>query len=114
MPLSSEPKPLHTPGPWRIVHQDDDLFIMPPLGCEDPCVTSLQAKGNGSNASKNIANANLIAAAPTMLDTLEKVRDSLRDMAITLRMMERVISAASCDIIRDNVEKTIALAKGEG
>jgi hypothetical protein len=115
-PLSSEPKPLHTPGPWYSTESDKSWIVAP---CEGDSTVIAQVGTTARNGTLSRArvsghNARLIAAAPTMLDTLEKVRDSMRDMAITLRMLGRVISADSCDVIRDAVEATIAVAKGEG
>lgn len=62
---------LPTPGPWRIVEDRATAYILPQLGNDDTCITSVSLKGNGQNYSKNMANAKLIAAAPEMLEALE-------------------------------------------
>ncbi len=62
----------HTPGPWRAVKNAGTCYILPPFGNDDACITSVYVKGNGQNASKNLANARLIAAAPELLVALEK------------------------------------------
>ncbi len=56
----------HTPGPWSILEQDDDLYITSEEGKQSIC--KLPPK-----YPKSEANAKLIAAAPILLNTLNQL-----------------------------------------
>jgi hypothetical protein len=112
-PLPSKPKPEHTPGPWARNIRAGGKYptvYAGPMGHHSHVAHVCRA----TTPEETEANIDLIAAAPTMLDTLEKVRDSLRDMAIAARRDGVPIVAEHCDTIRDEVEATIAQAEGEG
>jgi hypothetical protein len=62
----------HTPGPWASVHDaDGDYLIMSPESGRFIAVTY-------TDAEQDEANARLIAAAPEMLEALERILPSLQ------------------------------------
>jgi len=86
------PDTKHSPGPWWLMRTRLGIFVN---SDGHPLATVRSAP---YRASEDEPNAKLIAAAPTMLDTLEKVRDSLRDMAMTLRLLaQRLGGILRCD-----------------
>lgn len=80
----------HTPGPWRIAEkskqEDPDYFDI-----EAPGQTNHQRHvGHVHNWSiEDIANARLIAAAPDLLRTLERIADARLAPADDLRQAAR-------------------------
>lgn len=67
----------YTTGPWRIEEHGGTAYILPQIGNDGACITSVFIKGNGQNRSKNLANALLIVAAPELLAALEDCVESL-------------------------------------
>jgi hypothetical protein len=60
----------HTPGPWKISDElTDDCHIVIDLGPNDGCV--LIERQMPGHDSQDMPNANLIAAAPEMLEELK-------------------------------------------
>ena len=88
----------HTPGPWRT---GSEGFII--LGRDDWLVADCQY--TPLRRDENRANARLIAAAPSLLQTLEDVRD---DIALLLKEGGRL---EYYDFSR--IDAVIAEAKGE-
>ncbi len=102
----------HTPGPWRTETVDDTCYILPPLGNDDACVTSIWVKGNGQNPCKNLANARLIAAAPELLELCQTVL-----LRLDVEHAERIAKGETaphfiCAALRDDLRAAIAKATG--
>lgn len=77
----------HTPGPWYVGAMNDALFILKlppsPNGADAPIDTPhpgqlVIAKPAELEFEVTKANANLIAAAPTLLDSLKRADEALR------------------------------------
>jgi hypothetical protein len=69
-------QPAHTPGPWRVV---DHNHIKDSAG---NWIASADVHGISyakPTDAERAANARLIAAAPTMVDLLQRAADSLQD-----------------------------------
>ncbi len=87
----------HTPGPW-IIHDEDRIYRSirnadNSLRIASVCVTPGQPNVH--------ANAQLIAASPTMLTALKKLREAFdADSPVTVDEMRRI----ACDAI-DAAEK---------
>lgn len=64
----------HTPGPWRV----DDRFTNNIIN-EDDTVTVCRISSDGGfdRDKEALANANLIAAAPSLLESGEKLLDEI-------------------------------------
>jgi hypothetical protein len=57
----------HTPGPWKIITLDGETYINPArVSGEYALIAQIQQEGHP-------ANARLIASAPELLETLEKI-----------------------------------------
>lgn len=76
---ANDSRPQHTPAPWSMRDTHDNVSeITSPL-FEDPyhCIASVNARwswnGDGTDPIQ-IANARLIAAAPSLLDALKAVK----------------------------------------
>jgi hypothetical protein len=68
----------HTPGPWTITHARDgtgDVGIKAPgvLNIIAECYAAMRR--HDERSPETVANARLMAAAPTMLAALQKYRD---------------------------------------
>ena len=59
----------HTPGPWEVLDDRSMTSVVVEYG--EIC----DIVQDGRPASENLANARLIAAAPEMLEALERIRD---------------------------------------
>lgn len=81
----------HTPGPWRVIEEDGDGKCQHTDKCKTWVLDSeergnmalMQAwySGNDPDVFEEVrANARLIAAAPDLLDVLEKVTDPYRSL----------------------------------
>jgi len=55
---------MHTPGPWKVFSEGNDLWVTNSKGNKGLC--SLPKKGD-----RSMDNANLMAAAPDLLEALE-------------------------------------------
>jgi len=65
----------HTPGPWKVTA---GIVDNPRLMVEDDIgnpVCAMSLRGVYGDTVKMTANAHLIAAAPEMLEALERIRD---------------------------------------
>lgn len=89
----------HTKGPWKI---DSFGNIQTPTGILRVKGVALPC-GIVSDRSEVMANTRLIAAAPDLLETLEKLSDAYSGYGMTDKQQEAWIIA----------EKIIAKAKGE-
>lgn len=94
----------HTPGPW------DYSWHIQPNGCPTVghkglmvCMVAHSAKEPDQKETA-LANANLIAAAPDLLDTLLMLRDTLPHVGLE--------SATRVEMLR-RIDAAIARAKGE-
>lgn len=84
----------HTPGPWKI-DENKDLPLAVIIDDDD----GMGIAEIGEYTEENIANANLIAAAPDMLSALEVVMDTL-------------LNTKESGWITDKVKNAIKKAKG--
>ena len=83
-----------TPGPWRVEHDEVQSFIV--ATGDDSCVAITADKTQDFKSSS--ANAALIAAAPEMLEALERVESELLDVDME---------------VPEYLTKAIARARGE-
>lgn len=63
----------HTPGPWKAHVDDGGIWVEPP-NPNEPVICDIVLRANAAStlsAVEDEANANLIAAAPEMLEALE-------------------------------------------
>ncbi|MFP4145311.1 MAG: hypothetical protein ACLFV3_09220 [Phycisphaeraceae bacterium] len=98
----------HTPGPWR--HYQDTKHA--PGYIEDESrsyIAAMEFDGAGFDAKTCLANAQLIAAAPELLEALRDLRDSVQ--ALHVGADERVLDCVVCQCL-DRAEAAIAKAKG--
>lgn len=69
----------HTPGPWTIDDGDTEAYGV--FASDQNAICYLSANANAGDGlrgeSTDRANANLIAAAPDMLEALEEIKRSL-------------------------------------
>lgn len=61
-------KPKYSPGPWRIRPLSNEIVGLDNGNCDVP-----RAKFYGGNSDEIDANGNLIAAAPDLLEALERL-----------------------------------------
>lgn len=96
-----------TPWPWTARHDDLESTIH----ADGYRVANVHQYGGigGDWQAMRKANASLIAAAPDMLASLEKMRDLLRKLQPALNVMARDVMD---DIIRDQIDPAIAKARG--
>lgn len=97
----------HTPGPWEIEpkeRRDHPLFVMNKEGDRIARCDGLNMADFGPDPQQAKANANLISAAPEMLDALHAVWPWLS------WAQER---GALCFPAIQEVQKAIAKAKGQ-
>lgn len=101
----------HTPGPWWV----DDRR---PAGA-----LQVQAQHRGKGSSYCVAtvhewevpdaNARLLAAAPELLETLQKAADTLADIATALSIFGKSTAAEACRIAEKASRDVIAKAEGK-
>ena len=95
----------HTPGPWH-THRDDTAPLFPRFYVTCKGIRSIAIMTGGSDSSladENEANARLIAAAPELLEALQKLQPILWN--------DSAICRAYADVEK-LVEAAIAKAKG--
>jgi hypothetical protein len=86
-------KPKHTPGPWKVLHRTNTFLKTIVTDTHD---VNFQSIGDVSGAE----NAQLIAAAPEMLEALEHV-------------LKQIQPSDDADVyLLNSVKKVIAKAKG--
>lgn len=95
----------HTPGPWKVnqhpLNGSIQIMASTPTKLGDLPVVAELGGSTVMTARKELANANLIAAAPEMLQLLEYVRDYIVDLDLK-----------GFELIKGDLRKTIAKAKG--
>ncbi len=110
--MTTETKPQHTPGPWKQVCQQicEPTEIVSAAG-NIVAFAPLLGLPHTSQAKETQANANLIAAAPELLEALE--------MAAKILWSDRAIDAywgaevkPEFDSIKESIRKALAKAKG--
>jgi hypothetical protein len=69
----------HTPGPW-VQDPTEEQWV-----CDAVCNCIAEWKGWATTLEEDLANAKLIAAAPTLLDELKATRADLDEVAGLLR-----------------------------
>lgn len=102
----------HTEGPWEIAGQTPQgLAILGPRAATgfQHIVAIVPGPHRGELDSKTIADAHLIAAAPPLLEALEK----LLCWACTSQYEKTVGKAEHDDIVKGRARDAIALANGE-
>jgi len=103
----------HTPGPWKIIRLDNEVYINPDRESGE---YALIARINGTHRrDSQEANARLIAAAPELLEALKECHtrifndnaglDELRDPEVTKVLNSLALEAAE-RAIRKAEEKT--------
>lgn len=98
----------HTPGPWKrsirggMITTSDE-----PLICENIC----QILGDYNNDSQTIANADLIASAPSLLEENQKLKDSLVRKEAVAKESDRLSKEIADGLRKDNQRLREALEK---
>lgn len=83
----------HTPGPWKAFQGDKDIVpFVASLHGEKDTICEVYSQHNGSH----IANAQLIASAPALLEALQAVVAALTQPV----QFTKIRNGASCDILR--------------
>lgn len=95
----------YTPGPWRVIEKVG--FSVYP---EDSPVYIAFMNNARSNCE---ANANLMAAAPEMLEALERIRGILKDNPNVRVQAKDIGNDLAVALNFERVDKAIAKAKGE-
>lgn len=98
----------HTPGPWKIGEQYlgcRDIFA--PAPGDEPTIEICSTSGLPEEED-DIANANLIAAAPDLLNTLEWTLEQLNTLTTD------AYSKGDDRMIRNRLQETIDKARGQG
>lgn len=67
----------HTPGPWKIIRGDDELFISSASRKGKVEIATIDTGYIRSFAAEQRANARLIAAAPDLLENLQGCMEAL-------------------------------------
>jgi hypothetical protein len=102
----------HTPGPWFYTQEGKDAFGI--VERDGASILHMQALQNSTGASHLEANARLIAAAPDLLDALDRLifaaqsRDITMGCPINLMTVKAELAAAA-----KHARAVIAKAKGE-
>jgi len=110
----------HTPGPWRVITDDDEYlpgemsdFIDIGHCCFSAhAVTALQKNYNHDSAEEHLANARLIAAAP---DLLEALSDTLAALQVASNAQEKsgdIVGASETQFKLRRARAAIAKAEG--
>lgn len=100
-------KKKHTPGPWMVIHDNTKNFIETEKKIPGKGYYIAFCSGEGAiGVEQAAANANLIAAAPEMLDALYAIQQGLIDGSITFAIKDHLYPA--------NVKLLQAIAKAEG
>jgi hypothetical protein len=68
-------KPKHTPGPWVVLEGEPDIIMIHNKRMPIASMTNL---GTVKNRSERDANARIIAAAPQMVEALERITNELQ------------------------------------
>lgn len=92
----------HTPGPWAH-HNTPTPFIYVNAGGLPICQI-YTSTAHGQSMGEQFANAHLIAAAPELLEALQKMLPELRGLSI--------VSDTAAEMLRE-AEAAIAKATGE-
>lgn len=101
-------KPQHTAGPWKADNADDtfgDHNITKQDGSEGLSAIAAVVS-NGRPAEEVQANANLVAAAPDLLEALEIIMDDFRIVP------KSALHSPSCMATVSNAVAAIAKARG--
>jgi len=109
----------HTPAPWHVSQRPHTKG--PPS--TDPADAHLdyfhieagRAEEDGGweiAGYMRPADARLIAAAPELLDALQKAADTFRDLRLVLNMLGKTMGAEACDIAERASRVIIAKAEG--
>lgn len=101
----------HTPGPWTLLEaaRSNLIHIETDEGCSDG-----QGIAICSLPKSKIGDAQLIAAAPDLLNSLIKIRDKfqrLRNEAQSIR--DAVFLDAAIAVVNSNSDDAITKARGE-
>jgi len=112
----------HTPGPWEIYSDGDrkhilragSLEFISPSYTKADWIAELDPDGTGHDEDETEANALLIAAAPNMVDQLEKDAERFRDFAKYARDSGWENLAAEFDVFAAETEAVLALAEKGG
>jgi hypothetical protein len=96
----------HTPGPWEAVKWSCHAATTVVTGKIGPRVVICECSGHGRHTDESLANARLIAAAPELLDALERMVD-------VANWDEMLQSEEQHDAMIVKAEAAIRKAKGE-
>lgn len=97
----------HTPGPWIITEHDHAAYILP-TG-DVPCITIIALERMGRNYTESKANADLVAAAPDLLASME---DLFEQCFMTHKHWGDGSNRVAADASIANARAAIAKAKG--
>ena len=88
----------HTPGPWRVVHHNDDTNRVVVFG-----ICEVWSTSRGTEAK--LANARLIAAAPELLEALKLADEWLDELIAEHSVRLTELGRSKRDLIRAAITK---------
>ncbi len=87
-----------TPGPWRVKTKDEAVGI---LG-KGSCLVAVMRRKKGDEA-KRLADANLIAAAPLLLEACLKLKDLLENNLVVTAEGFKINDASVRQLLLDAI-----------
>jgi len=105
----------HTPGPWYF--DEDDRAVGPVANRSIGVCSIMLADGDAARyhfGEQSIANANLIAAAPDLLEALEKMVEYAHQYSSRERTQAAAMEIDETPISNDVSEARAAIARAKG
>ena len=100
----------HTPGPWKMKTVKTSCGRCHKSGDFNACVYDDDTSLNKFGRDTLLANANLIAAAPDLLETCETLKDMCRGLAVASGLS----SVNGIDIENQLIKAHAAITKARG
>ena len=112
------PRPSHTPGPWSLSASFDRVERRVKHGDNPPLVWGIASGINSAHPdymprAEQIANARLIASAPTLLDALAGCADALREAGKDFAQANRLAARPNLYELHEQAARA-AIAKARG
>ena len=104
----------HTPGPWKVLELDGELYVNPERGKHGQDEYALIARVQHKGRPSYEANARLIAAAPALLEALKGLSEWVSDNHAGERWLADTGEWLSYEDLPDLVTARAALAAAGG